>query len=114
MVKATTYPYAVERVKRLRAGQAQGALQERGVPQERGRLLRILSEQALELIARPLQRVLDRVREVLQRADGDALLRRVLGRAVRLRQERHYHLSNYKELAGTESVEISVQYHIRV
>ena len=39
-----------------------------------------------------LQRVLDLVREVLERADGDALLGRVLRGAVRLRHVGDHHL----------------------
>ena len=40
-----------------------------------------------------LQRVLDLVGEVLERADGDALLGRVLRRAVRLGHVGDHHLS---------------------
>mmetsp|Transcript_25221 Transcript_25221/g.43551 ORF Transcript_25221/g.43551 Transcript_25221/m.43551 type:complete len:980 (-) Transcript_25221:283-3222(-) len=51
-----------------------------------------LPEEALEEVAGPLDGVLDGVGEVLEGADGDALLRRIVRRAVVLRQERHHHL----------------------
>mmetsp|Transcript_7446 Transcript_7446/g.15592 ORF Transcript_7446/g.15592 Transcript_7446/m.15592 type:complete len:308 (-) Transcript_7446:1687-2610(-) len=51
-----------------------------------------LLEHALEHITRPLQRVLDLVREVLEGADRDRLLRRVARGAVVLSEVRHDHL----------------------
>eukprot|EP00961_Rhodomonas_salina_P042074 565547-Rhodomonas_salina.2 len=50
-----------------------------------GRVLDALLERALEVVARPLDRVLDGVGEVLERADRNGLLGRVARGPVRLR-----------------------------
>mmetsp|Transcript_6328 Transcript_6328/g.13495 ORF Transcript_6328/g.13495 Transcript_6328/m.13495 type:complete len:203 (+) Transcript_6328:2792-3400(+) len=50
------------------------------------------AEHAFEKVSRPLQRVLDLVRKVLQRADRNTLFRRVSRRAVALRQVRNHYL----------------------
>lgn len=61
---------------------------------DEGRIRNVLSgiggrlfEDTLEHVTRPLQGVLNGIREVLQRTDRDRLLRGILRRAVRFRQE---------------------------
>mmetsp|Transcript_18079 Transcript_18079/g.60999 ORF Transcript_18079/g.60999 Transcript_18079/m.60999 type:complete len:364 (+) Transcript_18079:1362-2453(+) len=80
---------AAQRLQALRRLRVE-ALRERGGGNAARTEIRVgvvdaLLERPFEPVARPLQRVLDAVREVLQRADGDALLGRVARRAVRLR-----------------------------
>mmetsp|Transcript_62618 Transcript_62618/g.143498 ORF Transcript_62618/g.143498 Transcript_62618/m.143498 type:complete len:209 (-) Transcript_62618:750-1376(-) len=58
----------------------------------RCRVLHRLLEDALEVVARPLDGVLDRVRKVLQRADRDRLLGGVARGGVGFRQVRDHHL----------------------
>ncbi len=63
-----------------------------GVGQVEGGELGRLSENGIEFLARPLDRVLDRVREVLYRADRVSLLGRVGGYRVGLGHVRQDHL----------------------
>ena len=51
-----------------------------------------MCEESLECVPSPLQRVLNGVGEVLEGADGNLLLRRVLGGAIALCQVRNYNL----------------------
>mmetsp|Transcript_37796 Transcript_37796/g.64788 ORF Transcript_37796/g.64788 Transcript_37796/m.64788 type:complete len:479 (+) Transcript_37796:941-2377(+) len=66
--------------------------EEVGLREVRVHVLGALLEEALEKVAGPLDRVLDGVREVLERAHRDGLLRRVAARAVALGETRHHHL----------------------
>ena len=68
----------------LRALHRLGLLHKLGLLQVLLGRQRALAEGALKEVPRPLQGVLDLVGEVLEGADGDALLRGILGRAVRL------------------------------
>lgn len=91
-----TYPDTVEGIDGLASGQFHAPVEEQRVLEVLRRVLGRLTEQPLELVPGPLQRMLDRVGEVLQGAYGDALLRRVLGRAVRFCQERYHYLKVYQ------------------
>lgn len=92
IITLKTYPDTLNSIKWLATGQLQGPVQEVRVSEILGSMVRRLTEQSLELVARPLQRVLDGIGEVLQGADGDALLRWVLRRAVGFSQEWDYNL----------------------
>mmetsp|Transcript_17462 Transcript_17462/g.34756 ORF Transcript_17462/g.34756 Transcript_17462/m.34756 type:complete len:773 (+) Transcript_17462:1249-3567(+) len=52
----------------------------------------VLFEDALEIVAGPLERVLDLIREILQGTHGNRFLGRIPRRPVVLRQMRHHHL----------------------
>eukprot|EP00047_Mylnosiga_fluctuans_P019583 m.84068 g.84068 ORF g.84068 m.84068 type:complete len:1015 (-) comp8186_c0_seq2:29-3073(-) len=91
-VQHEAVPDRVDSLNRVAAGLLQQALDVARLAQILVDHVWRLLEQALKEVTGPLQSVLDEVREVLEGADRDRLLWRILRRRVRLRQVRQHNL----------------------